>query len=580
MKKLLCLGILVGIATSSSAMDEPDSKKLKISSSPTVVPQPLAMQLPFSLTNSDNDNDIFESIVKDKNGECVGDWLPQEVSIPIGCQISSQAGLWKFLYRVISLPVQYNPMGVRDQYDRSLLLPDNRLVTFLPDTTIDVYGVKNVNDKKNWACLKHIGGYFSDGCAEARIWLNNTANKVAIAYTVIDWYQDPDEEDVDETIEKNLALLNMDDYTYSELIHDTKVESALFNEAGDRLLTITEDNRIHMWDATTEAKLFSMPGTRAQFSKQNNRVVILSADHTAQVFDATTGAELFNVPGQACVSEGPSDVITTVSADQKATVYQIDGARAELKATLGVYSGIIRFVEFDEVGRRAFTISEENNAQLWDIESGKCLAFIQEIDRVVFSPSKDTFVTASTEGAVKLWNCTTGIYLGTLAENCELAPEHEVPKPLTFSPSGRYFAITRYVDRNPRTRIYDTRTGAPMIYHFNDNQTGIVHFDSSEHFIVTTCIEYCGFLVYEIKEVLEAANFIQRNLTLNQAVLLQGIKECIKLRKVSSEKIDLTKLPQRLKDAYNNLPEIIKNVLNPYVIQVPQVQAFGEDKCG
>ncbi len=72
--------------------------------------------------------------------------------------------------------------------------------------------------------------------------------------------------------------------------------------------------------------------------------------------------------------------------------------------------------------------------------------------------------------------------------------------------------------------------------------------------IITTCEEAVGFNVYEIKEVLEAANFIQRNITLNQAVLLQGFKECIKVRKehgsgLRSVKIDLTMPPQRLKDA-------------------------------
>ena len=71
----------------------------------------------------------------------------------------------------------------------------------------------------------------------------------------------------------------------------------MFDPAGARVLTASNDNTARLWDAATGAELAVLRGHESEvrtavFDRSGARVLTASEDNTARLWDAASGAEL------------------------------------------------------------------------------------------------------------------------------------------------------------------------------------------------------------------------------------------------------------------------------------------------
>jgi WD40 repeat protein len=234
--------------------------------------------------------------------------------------------------------------------------------------------------------------------------------------------------------------------------HEGEVFSAEFSPDGAKLVTGSADDTARVWDAATGKELAVLQGHEgevksAAFSPDGAKVVTGSADDTARVWDAANGKELALLQGHegevksAAFSPDGSKVVTA-SADRSARVW--DAASGEELAVLDGHEGEVFSAAFSPDGAKVVTASDDNTARLWDVPSGHgpnlyadmMLSFVgprasapsrtvvhatkvldghkAEVRSVVFSPDGAKVVTASADGAARVWGVASGQGLAVL----------------------------------------------------------------------------------------------------------------------------------------------------------------------
>jgi WD40 repeat protein len=118
--------------------------------------------------------------------------------------------------------------------------------------------------------------------------------------------------------------------TGSELftLDQTGLSKAVLNENGDRILTAANDGTITIWDFATGEKLLSWShgAPVEQMIWQGDKVI--TANNIAKVWDATTGAELFTLPG-----DGTPITLVELSHNQRLILLTTEGGMTRIYYT-------------------------------------------------------------------------------------------------------------------------------------------------------------------------------------------------------------------------------------------------------
>ncbi len=203
--------------------------------------------------------------------------------------------------------------------------------------------------------------------------------------------------------------------------HTANVNTAVFSPDGQTILTASNDSTAKLWDLHGYLLLnlakHTSALTLAIFSPDGQKILTASYDRTAKLWDlqghCVQDFPLNNYPVEAAVFSPDSSKIITVS--DIACMFDLDG-NPLAKFSLGSRpnGGIdihtdfsVMAAVFSSDGRHVLTISNNNNARLWDIK-GNLLAQFNGHDRslnsAVFSPDGKRILTASADKTAKLWD--------------------------------------------------------------------------------------------------------------------------------------------------------------------------------
>jgi WD40 repeat protein len=115
--------------------------------------------------------------------------------------------------------------------------------------------------------------------------------------------------------------------------HQGLVRSAVFDPAGARVLTASDDRTARLWDAASGTELAALRGHRgrvlsAVFDPDGGRVLTASDDRTARLWDAASGAELTVLRGHedwvlSAVFDPDAACVLTTSSDGMARIWRL-----------------------------------------------------------------------------------------------------------------------------------------------------------------------------------------------------------------------------------------------------------------
>ncbi len=242
------------------------------------------------------------------------------------------------------------------------------------------------------------------------------------------------------------------------LHHDTplRLGQATFSPAGDRLLTLSFNNTVRIWDVPTGRLPNRSIGheigiTMARWDPAGRRIVTAGFDGTARVWEAARGeiAEPWLRHGRYVV-----DASFSPEGNQIVTACQDGGIRLW---TLSLNSGSITrlprgpisvaFASID--GTQLATASRDGILTLTDLTSERFSSRELRHERPVvggaFDPGGRRVATLTDEGKVHLWDLQTG---------SERAVSEPVPTPfatVAFDPAGRRLLTTSAL--NPANRL-------------------------------------------------------------------------------------------------------------------------------
>jgi WD40 repeat protein len=157
--------------------------------------------------------------------------------------------------------------------------------------------------------------------------------------------------------------------------HQGPLTAAMPDPTGKKVLTISDDAVIHIWDAATgkeETRLLAHTNRviAASFSPDAERLLSASLDKTAKLWDLSTGRLLSNLVGHtdavsAATFSPDGRLLVTGSWDGTAKIW--DGATGNELRILAGHSGAVTSIAFSPDGRFLLTGSADKAVLAWDV---------------------------------------------------------------------------------------------------------------------------------------------------------------------------------------------------------------------
>ncbi|MCI3221164.1 WD40 repeat domain-containing protein [Streptomyces sp. NP-1717] len=261
--------------------------------------------------------------------------------------------------------------------------------------------------------------------------------------------------------------------------HSSDVTSLAFSPDGKHLSTAAADSAVHLWDLTDSSNDTALTGhtgsvgslafspnsrTLATSSRMVNDAVrlwnvapdarkTLTRSETSQI-----RALAFRPDGQTLIASSEDREMSRHT--NTARLWHLPTGRTWAFPTS--HTGMLESLAVSPDGRAIAAVRadefSDDSVHLWDVEATRIKAAPLPSDElgsgsVVFSPDGNTVAFAMTQGAVGLWNVTTGRLKRIITGHTMLT---RFVGSLAFSPDGRTLAVGKY----PSTiQLWNTRTG-------------------------------------------------------------------------------------------------------------------------
>ncbi|HMG04277.1 MAG TPA: TIR domain-containing protein, partial [Chthoniobacterales bacterium] len=293
------------------------------------------------------------------------------------------------------------------------------------------------------------------------------------------------------------------------LRHNSTLFEASFSADGRRILTAPTDNTARLWDAEsgrpigeTLIKVGNLVVPR--FSADGRRVVIGAEENSARIWDAETGKPASNLlphgnhlkhavfgPGDRFVATACWSGMVKLwdpesgklireplpkSGIRSITGFSADGAFVITRSEDGVQNvrttetgqavgkgihpladGSSSSIDISADHRRLAIASDNDTAQMWDIESGETVGAIMrhedDVRLVSFGPGDKLILTASRDWTARVWDASTGQPVS------EPMRHRDGVETARFSPDGTR-VVTASLDNT--TRLWDAETGKAL----------------------------------------------------------------------------------------------------------------------
>lgn len=229
----------------------------------------------------------------------------------------------------------------------------------------------------------------------------------------------PDSQEILSASYDNTARLwNINGKEIRRFKHNNRVNTACFSPDGKFILTASEDKTAKLW--TREGNIVrtftigAEPVQMAHFSPDGQKILTLSTigqlwdlegKHLAEFSNRKRFLDSTNIEGLAIIDVKYSPTgtaILTVSNDNRAQLWDING---RLISELIGHKETIHSVEFSPNGRQIITASSDQTAKLWDVQGNLMSEFDSHkgfIVSAVFSQDGNRILTSSTDGTVQV----------------------------------------------------------------------------------------------------------------------------------------------------------------------------------
>ena len=222
--------------------------------------------------------------------------------------------------------------------------------------------------------------------------------------------------------------------------HKAKIADVLFTPDGQRLVSVSEDKTIRIWEVASGEPVRTLRGEMGEGREGKLYAGALSPD-----------GRWLAVGG---LLAGPS-------RDQKTAIRLMDlqgPADAPVRLLKG-HADVVLSLAFSPDGGRLLSGSSDDTAQLWDVESDKALAVLRghtdAIYAVAFSPDGRRLVTGSLDHTLRLW-AAPGKSRTRARLVAELTGHTDKVTAAAFTPDGRYLLSGGY---DKTIRLWDGREG-------------------------------------------------------------------------------------------------------------------------
>lgn len=194
--------------------------------------------------------------------------------------------------------------------------------------------------------------------------------------------------------------------TGQQNIPGNTIRQLAFSPDGQKLLGVSVDWTLHLWEVRSGKLLHSFTGheafvEQAQFSADGQRIISASWDRTARIWETESG---------------------------------------QLKMTLDHKDGVTS-AHFSPDGQQVVTTSLDGTAKVYDAYTGALQVILAghrgAVLDAAFSPDGQTVATGSTDGIARLWDASTGVEKATLRP-IQASDQAEPIKQISFSPDGHY----------------------------------------------------------------------------------------------------------------------------------------------
>jgi eukaryotic-like serine/threonine-protein kinase len=260
--------------------------------------------------------------------------------------------------------------------------------------------------------------------------------------------------------------------------HPREVQAGCLSVDGKRVATSSSMGLIHVRDAQTRAYVVrpfahAASLTELAFTPEGDRLLSVSLDGTVRIWDvgfepfkevsyeySCGSADRLFLAGRYLSPDGSWEVRPEGAAGAR-----LQRRRGEEPGPLLAHPGPVRKARFAPDGRSVLT-ADERHVQVWDAGTGRPRGPLLSVNGALiwaqFSDDGSQLMLIDTGGTVSVHATESGrVVLGPIALDAKLLSEGDqlIRKVVTLSPDGRRLAV-HFPGRVPReTRVYEVDTG-------------------------------------------------------------------------------------------------------------------------
>ena len=250
------------------------------------------------------------------------------------------------------------------------------------------------------------------------------------------------------------------------LNHEDNVNSAVFSQRGDRLITSSWDQEVRIWDSTTGAQLhrrrYDSNVKDAEFSPDGRSVLALTDKNVLTVSSPDNpdvdDLRITGVIAPVKFSNNGSLLAVTDAVTSEVRLYDMQ-SRAQIRPALTGNTQPINSIAFSTNDRLIATAGQDGVARVWDTASRQRIAMLPghagAVFQVAFRPDDGAIATGDEHGTVRIWKWTAqGPANPPLV--IEKAQQHGAAN-IAFDRAGDLLA---YGDKSPR--LFNGTTGVSL----------------------------------------------------------------------------------------------------------------------